>query len=88
MRFDHDNWYVNKMEKPFHRTEIDARRKIARLGLVRKNHYQPQMIKFDVFNDPLWQANIEAEQDSFQLDRYRSLAFQHGHVVYNPRDQE
>ena len=76
------------MERPFLSTEIEARRKIAGLGLVRKHPYQPQMIQFDVFNDPLWQANIEAQQGNFQLDRYRSLAFQHGHLVYNPRDQE
>ena len=45
------------------------------------------MIQFDVLNDPSWQANTEAKQGRFQLDRYRSFAFQHGNMVYNPRDR-
>ena len=35
-RFDHDNWYVNNMERPFFPTEIEARRELARVGLISK----------------------------------------------------
>ena len=38
-RFDHDSWYVNNMERPFFPTEIEARRELARVGLINKNHY-------------------------------------------------
>ena len=58
-RFDHDNCYVNNMERPFFPTEIEARRELARVGLINKNHYSPQMIQFDVLDDPRWQAIIE-----------------------------
>ena len=47
-RYDHDNWYVNNMKRPFFPTEIEARRELARVGLINKNHYRPQMIQFDV----------------------------------------
>ena len=43
-----------------------------------KHHYLPQILQFDVLDDPRWQANIEAKQGLFQLDRYRPFAFQHG----------
>ena len=84
-RFDHDNWYVNNMERPFFPTEIEARRELARVGLVSKHHYCPQMIHFDVLDNLRWQANIEEKQGCFRLDRYRPFAFQHGSMVYNPR---
>ena len=58
-RFDHDNWYVNNMERPLFPTEIEARRELARIGLISKNHYRPQMIQFEILDDPHWQANIE-----------------------------
>ena len=38
-RFDHINWYVNNMERSFFPTEIEARRELARVGLIRKHHY-------------------------------------------------
>ena len=38
-RFDHDNWHVNNMERPFFPTEIEARRELARVGLINKKHY-------------------------------------------------
>ena len=60
--------------------------KVARVGLISEYHYRPQMIQFDVLDDPRWQANIEEKQGRFQLDRYRPFAFQHGSMVYNPRD--
>ena len=44
------------------------------------------MIQFDVLDDPRWQANMEENQGRFRLDRYRPFAFQHGSMVYNPRD--
>ena len=50
--FDHDNWYVNNMGRPFFPTEIEARRELARVALINKNHYRPQMIQFDVLDDP------------------------------------
>ena len=87
-RFDHDNRYVNNMEKLFFPTEIEARREIARVGLISKHHYDPQMTQFDVLDDSRWQANIEAKQGRFQLDRYRPFSFQHGSMVYSPRDLE
>ena len=87
-RFDHDNWYVNNMEKPFFPTEIESRRELAPVGLINKEHYHPQIFQFDVLDDPRWQANIEAKKSRFQLDRYRPFAFQHGSMVYNPRDHE
>ena len=76
------------MERPFFPTEIEARRELARVGLVSKDHYHPDMIQFDILDDPRWQANIEAKQGRFQLDGYRSFAFQHESMVYNPRDHE
>ena len=51
-QFDRDNLYFNNMEKTFFPTEIEARRELARLGLVSKNHYHPQLIQFYVLNDP------------------------------------
>ena len=87
-RIDHDNCYVNNMERTFYSKEIEARRELASVGLISKHHYQPQIIQFDVLDDPRWQANIEAKQGHFQLDRYRHFAFQHGSMVYNPRDHE
>ena len=32
-RFDHDNWYVNNMERPFFPPKIEARRELAQVGL-------------------------------------------------------
>ena len=74
------------MERPFFPTEIEARRELAHVGLISKHHYRPQMIQFDVLDVPRWQANIEEKQGRFRLDRYRPFAFQHGSMVYNPRD--
>ena len=74
------------MERPFFPTEVEARRELARIGLISKHHYHTQMIQFDLLDDPRWQANIEEKQSRFQLDRYRPFAFQHGSLVYNPRD--
>ena len=84
-QFDHDNWYVNKMEQPFFPTETEARRELTRVGLISKHHYQPQLIQFDVFDDPRWLANIEETKGRFRLDRYRPFAFKHGSMVHNPR---
>ena len=64
-RFDHDNGYVNNMEGPFFPTDIEAPRELARYGLISKHHYRPQMIQFDVLDDPRWQANIEKKQGRF-----------------------
>ena len=60
-RFDHGNWYVNNMERPFFPTEIEARRELAHVGLISKQHYDPQIIQFDVIDNPRWQANIESK---------------------------
>ena len=57
------------MERPFFPTEIEVHRELARVGLINKNHYCPQMIQFDVLDDPRWQANIEDKQGRFRLDR-------------------
>ena len=51
-RFYHDNFYVNNMERPFFPTETEARRELARVGLISKHHCRPQMIQFDVLDDP------------------------------------
>ena len=51
-RFDHDNWYVNNMKRPSFPTDTEARRELARVGLISKHHYRPQMIPFDVLDDP------------------------------------
>ena len=67
-RFDHYNWYVNNMERTFFPTEIEARRELARTDLISKYQYHPQIIQFDVLDDPRWQANIEAKQGRFQLE--------------------
>ena len=67
-------------------TEIEARRELVRVGLISKNHYRPQVIQVDVLDDPRWQANLEEKQGRFRLDRYRHFSFQHGSMVYNPRD--
>ena len=50
-RFDHDNWYVNNMERSFFPTEIEARRELARIGLISKHHYHPQIKQFDILSD-------------------------------------
>ena len=73
---------------PFIPTEIDARRELKRVVLIDKHHYHSKMKQFDVLDDPRWQANIEAKQGRFQLDCFRPFAFQHGSMVYNPRDLE
>ena len=74
------------MERPFFPTEIEAGRERARIGLISKQHYRPQMIQFDVLDDPSWQANIEEKQGRFRFDRYRPFAFQQGSMVYHPRN--
>ena len=74
------------MERTFFQTEIEARREIARVGLISKNQYRPQMIQFDVLDDLRWQANIEEKLVRFRLDRYRPFSFQRGGMFYNPRD--
>ena len=86
-RFDHDNWYVNNMERPFFPTEIEACRELTRIGLISKHHYYLQIIHIDVLDNPRWQANMEEKQGSFQFDRYKPFAFQHGSMVYNPNDR-
>ena len=72
------------MEQPFFPTE--ACRELERIGSISKSHYRTQMIQFDILDDPRCQANIEEKQGRFRLDRYRPFAFQHGSMVYNPRD--
>ena len=74
--------------KTFFPTETEARRELARVAIISKHHYHPQIIQFDILDDPLWQSNIETKQGPFQLDRYRPCAFQHGSMAYNPRDHE
>ena len=74
------------MERPFFPAEIEARREISRVDLISKHNYHPQLIQFRSLDDPRWQANIEAKQDRFQLDRNRPFTFQHGSMVYNSRD--
>ena len=54
-RFDHDNWYVNNMERSFFPREIEARRELPRVALIIKHHYCSQMIQFDALDDPRWQ---------------------------------
>ena len=75
------------MNKPLIRKEIEARRELARVVLISNHHYHPQMIQFDV-RDSRRQANTEAKQGCFQLDRYRPFAFQHESMVYNLRDHD
>ena len=70
------------MERPFFPTQIEARRELARVVLINKNHYPPQMIQFDVLDDPRWQANIEEKQGSFRLDRYRPTSFQAWFIMH------
>ena len=74
------------MERIFFPTKIEARRELARVGLISKDLYRPQMIQFDILDDPSWQANIEEKRGLFQLDRYKPFAFRHGSMIYNPRD--
>ena len=87
-RFDHDNSHVNNMERTFFPTKIEARREIARVGLVNKHHYHSQMKQFDLIRDPRWQANIKDKQGRFQLNGHRPFAFQYGNMAYNPRVNE
>ena len=53
----------------------------ASLGLVSKHQYHPQLMQFDVLNDPLWQANIKTKHGRFQPDRFYPFAFQHRNMV-------
>ena len=53
------------MERPFFPTEIEARRELARVGLISKKQYRPQMIQFEVLDDPRCQANIEEKKAVF-----------------------
>ena len=62
------------MERPFFPTQIEARRDLGRVGLISKNHYRPQMVQFDVLDDPRWQAKIEEKQGRFRLDPYRPFS--------------
>ena len=80
-RFDHHKWYVNIVERPFYPIEIEARWELARVGLISKHNYHPQIIQFDVLDDPRWQAKIEAKQGRLELDLYRPFAFQHGSLM-------
>ena len=57
------------MEQHFFPTEIEARRELARVALISKNHYCSQMIQFEVLDDTRWQANIEEKQDRLELIR-------------------
>ena len=86
--FDYDNWYVNNMEKLFYPIKIEARRKFARLSLISKHHYQPQIIQFDVLDYQRWQANIEAKRSfsTWSLQTFWSPT--RGKEVYKPRDHE
>ena len=86
-RLDHDNWYVNKMERPFFPTKNGACRDFARVSLISEHHCRPQMIQFDVLDDPRLQANIEEKQGRFRLDRFIYFAFQQGSMADNPRNQ-
>ena len=81
---------TKRKKSPFFPTEIEARREIDGIGLVNKQHYQKQLIEIDLLDDPQWQANIDAKQGCFQLDRYRHFAFQRGNILFNPisRDNE
>ena len=74
------------MERRFFPTEIEAPRDLSRVGLISSHHYRPQMIQFDVLDDPRWQANRKLKQGHFQPDRAKPFAFQHGSMVYKPRD--
>ena len=76
------------MERTFFPTEIEACKELARFGLISEIPYDPQIIRFDVLNDPSWQAYIESKQDRFQINRYRLFVFQHGNMVYNQWDHE
>ena len=53
------------MERPFCPTEIEARRGLARIGLISKYQYHPQIIQFDVLDNPRWQAKIQAKKAVF-----------------------
>ena len=53
------------MKRPFFPTEIQARGELARLGLINEHNYHPQLIQLDFFNNPRWQANIEAKEGRF-----------------------
>ena len=75
------------MERLFS-AEIEARRELAGIFLINKQHYHPQLKQFDLINDSRWQAIIEAKQSRFHLYCYRPYAFQHGVLLYNPRDHE
>ena len=87
-RFDRDSLYVNNMEISFFPKQIEARRKLSLVGLISKHHYHPQILQFDLRDNPRWQANKKAKHGRFHLDRYRTFAFQHESMVYNPGDQE
>ena len=53
------------MQRPFFSTEKEARRKLARVDLISKHHYHPQIKQYDVSDDPRWQATLEAKQGRF-----------------------
>ena len=80
-RFDPDKCFVNNMERPFFPTEIEARRELARPGLIKKHHYHPELIQFSLLNGPRWQSNKEAKQGRFHLDRYDSFGFQVSYIT-------
>ena len=68
------------MERPFFLTEVEARRGLARPGLIKKHHYHPELIKFGFLNDPRWQSNKEDKQGRFHLDRYDPFGFQVSYI--------
>ena len=68
---DRDNWYVNNLERLIFRPKNEALREIAHTGLINKQ----QLIQFDLLNGERWQANIEAKQGGFHLNRYLHFVF-------------
>ena len=63
-RFDHDNWHVNNTEIIFLPTDIESSREPARIGFVNKYHHAPKVTRFDLLNDPCWQAILEAKRNT------------------------
>ena len=41
--FDHNNWYVNNMAKPFSPTAIETRTDFAKIGFVNNHHFVPYL---------------------------------------------
>ena len=55
------------MERPFFPTEIGARSQLARVGLISKHHYHPEILQFDVLDYKVSRVLLEMDNTSLSI---------------------